>query len=82
VIGYSMVQAFAQATEKAGSDETDAVRAALEEFNKQPLLVGPTTFTAELHGDPARPFAVMAIENGKHEYLEDVTPEKPPASGL
>jgi len=82
VVGYSMVQAYADAVEKAGSTETEAVRNALEEFVEQPLLVGPTTFTEELHGDPKRPFVVMEIQNGKHKYLEQVTPEKPPASGL
>lgn len=82
VIGYSMVQAYARAVEAAGTTETAAVREALESFEEEPLLVGPTTFTPELHGDPKRPFAVLEIQNGKHKYLEDVTPENPPTPDL
>jgi branched-chain amino acid transport system substrate-binding protein len=82
VVGYSMVQSYAKAVEKAGTEDTEAVRTELESFKEEPLLIGPTTFTAELHGDPGRPFAAMEIQNGTHKYLEDVTPEKPPASGL
>ena len=49
--GYSAVQAWAKAANKAGSLEGDKVAAVLDTFDKEPLVIGPTTYTA----GPAHP---------------------------
>jgi branched-chain amino acid transport system substrate-binding protein len=78
VVGYSQIQAYARAVEEAGTTDTAAVRAALENFEEEPLLIGPTTFDETFHGDPGRPFAVMKIQQGEHKYIETWKPQKPP----
>lgn len=79
VFGYSIIQAIKAAVEKTGgSTEGPKLRDALETFREQPLLVGPMTFTKELHVDPFRPEKVIKVENGKPAYLETVTPETVP----
>jgi branched-chain amino acid transport system substrate-binding protein len=68
--GYSVIQAYAQAAERAGSLDSDAVVAELEKFNAEPLLVGPTTFTKDRHINHDRGQLIMKVENGKHKAVE------------
>ena len=69
--GYSVIQAFAVAIERAGTIDSDAVLAELNKFDGEPLLVGPTTFTEDLHINLQRPQAIIGIKDGKG-YLVDV----------
>ncbi|MBY5989102.1 ABC transporter substrate-binding protein [Roseovarius atlanticus] len=69
ITGYSVIEAWARAVEKAGTFETDAVRAALESFSDEELLVGPTSFTAEKHSNDERPMLLTATTDGKTEAL-------------
>jgi branched-chain amino acid transport system substrate-binding protein len=79
VVGYSAVEAYAAAVEKAGTFDTAAVRAELEKFKNEPLLIGPTTFTAEIHGDIWRPVAIVEAKGGKNKFFAYHDTEKPPA---
>lgn len=79
--GYSVIEAFARAAEKAGSTEGDTVAAALESFDDERLLVGPTTFTKELHINPRREARIMEIKNGKTKFLTLWEPEEVPDVG-
>lgn len=67
VTGYSVVQAWARAVEKAGTLESDAVLAELEKFQDEPLLAGLTTFTPELHTNVNRPMIIIGFHAGKPE---------------
>ena len=78
VIGYSEMQAYAEAVKRAGSFDTAAVREALESFEEVPLLVGPTTFTSERHGDIWRPIVIVEVKDGKHRFVERWKIQKPP----
>ena len=78
VIGYSEIQAYAEAVRRAGSFDAAAVREALESFEEVPLLVGPTTFTSERHGDIWRPIAIVEVKDGKHHFVERWKIQKPP----
>ena len=42
--GYSAVQAWAKAANKAGSLDGDKVAAVLDTFDKEQLVIGPTTY--------------------------------------
>jgi branched-chain amino acid transport system substrate-binding protein len=77
--GYSWVQGVARAMERAKSAEPDAVKAELEKFKNEPLLVGPTTFTKETHINFNRPLVIVGIDNGKPHFVERRAPEKVPA---
>ena len=57
--GYSAVQAWAAAANKAGSLEGSKVAAVLDAFDKEPLVIGPTTYTSKLHIQTTRPMAIM-----------------------
>ena len=54
-----------EAINKAGSLEGSKVAAVLDTFNKQPLIIGPTTYTSKLHIQTTRPMAILAATNGK-----------------
>jgi branched-chain amino acid transport system substrate-binding protein len=76
--GYSVVEAFKIAAERAGSLESDAVLAELNKFDKQPLLWGATTFTEDMHIDLVHPMAIIQIQEGKGSFADLITVEDPP----
>jgi branched-chain amino acid transport system substrate-binding protein len=63
--GYSAVQAWAVAANKAGSLDGDKVAAVLDTFDKEPLVIGPTTWTKDLHIATTRPMSIIGVEDGK-----------------
>jgi branched-chain amino acid transport system substrate-binding protein len=63
--GYSVVEAWARAVQRAGSLDTAKVRQALDAFRSEPLLVGPTSFTSKVHINDQRDMVVMRIDGGK-----------------
>lgn len=66
VTGYSAVEAYARAVEKAGSAESDKVKAALDAFTNEELLIGATTYEPDLHINLKRPLLLMEMTNGKY----------------
>ena len=53
--------------------------AELNKFDKEPLLVGPTTFTEDLHINLERPQAIIGIKDGKGYFVDLIQlPEPPP----
>jgi branched-chain amino acid transport system substrate-binding protein len=75
--GYSMVQAFARAAERAGSTETTAVQRALDDFTNVPLLIGSTTFTADCHIATPRPYHVINYAGGNPQVVDYATTTVP-----
>ncbi len=69
ITGYSVIEGWAIAAERAGSLETDKVRAELEKFKDEPLLAGLTTFTSTLHTNVNRPMLIVSINDSKPEPL-------------
>jgi branched-chain amino acid transport system substrate-binding protein len=63
--GYSMVQAWAKAATKAGSFDADKVAAVLDTFKDEALLIGPTSYSSELHIQTTRPMTIVESKNGK-----------------
>jgi branched-chain amino acid transport system substrate-binding protein len=76
--GYSAVQAWADAANKAGSLEGSKVAAALDTFDKKPLVIGPTTYTPKLHIQTTRPMAILQSTNGKFACVGRFTVESFP----
>ncbi len=76
--GYSVIQAIKVAAERAGSIESDAIKAEFEKFKDERLLVGPTTFDDKTHINFMRPMVIMQVQGGKHSAVELRTPEKIP----
>jgi branched-chain amino acid transport system substrate-binding protein len=77
--GYSAVQAWATAANKAGSLAGGKVAAVLDTFDKQPLVIGPTTYTNALHIQTSRPMTIMSLSDGKFTAVGRFTVESFPA---
>jgi branched-chain amino acid transport system substrate-binding protein len=75
--GYSVIQGLARAMERAKSVESPAVKAELEKFKKEKLLVGPTTFTPEIHITFDRPMTIIETTDGAHRFVEKIELAKP-----
>jgi branched-chain amino acid transport system substrate-binding protein len=78
IFGYSIIQALKAAIERTGTTNGDALKAELEKFNKEPLLVGPMTFTKTERVDATRPEKIIQIKSGKPSYLETIEPTNVP----
>jgi branched-chain amino acid transport system substrate-binding protein len=79
VTGYSVIEAYVLAIQRAGSIDNDKVLAEMNKFNKEDFVVGPTTFTPDLHINLMRPQAIMGIRDGKGYSVDLVQlPEPPP----
>lgn len=76
--GYSVVQALKIAAERAGSLDNDAVLAELNQFRKQPLLWGATSFEPEMHIDRFHPMTLIQIQDGEGSYAATIGIDDPP----
>ena len=74
--GYAAIETWANAVERAGTLDGDAVREVLESFSDEPSLVGATTYTPELHMSVTRPMTIMQVQNGKHSAIGVFRPIK------
>jgi len=76
--GYTAVQAYAAAVEKAGSTDGKAVAAALEQLVDYPTISGPVTYTATDHIIYGREMTVVGFFEGNGHFVERVLPENVP----
>jgi branched-chain amino acid transport system substrate-binding protein len=76
--GYSVIEAWAKAVERAGTFDTDAVRAELDRFTDEPFLIGATTYTPEMHINLNRPMTIIRIQDGKPAAIGSFKAEKHP----
>lgn len=77
--GYSVIEAYGIAVERAGTFDSDAVLAEYNKFDGVDLLVGPTKFSPDLHINLERPQAVLGIKDGKGYFVDLIQlPEPPP----
>ena len=76
VTGATTLQALQAAHDKAGSWDGAAMAKALEGFDKQATLAGPTSFSKDLHINVKRPMRVLEVRDGKLAFVEQRTPKK------
>ena len=67
--GYSLIESWALAVERAGTFETQAVIVELEKFDNEDLLAGLTAFNETTHIQLSRTIMVMQIQNGKFSAI-------------
>lgn len=72
LFGYSVVEGWALAVERAKTFDPKKVLKELEKFRKEKLTIGSTTFTPDLHITTQREMMMMNIENGKHKDRKSV----------
>lgn len=76
VTGPSTIQAIKAAYEKAKSWDGDKLTAAMESFKDEPLMAGPTTFSADLHISVHRPMRVLEVKDGKLNFISKQAAQK------
>jgi branched-chain amino acid transport system substrate-binding protein len=82
ITGYALIQAYAKAVERAGSDEPDKVLAEFNKFKEEKILGVPITLTPEMHIQLQWPVLMLQVENGKHKALEYTVNEVAPPLDL
>jgi branched-chain amino acid transport system substrate-binding protein len=79
ILGYSLVQTIGKGVELAGTTDGKKLAAALETFDDESLLAGPTTYTKNCHVPVGRPMLIIEYENGKpHSTGTVVKPQSVP----
>ena len=61
---------MARAVEKAGTTESQAVLAVMNQYKDEPFTAGLTTYTVQLHIQINRPQLIMKVENGSFRAVE------------
>jgi branched-chain amino acid transport system substrate-binding protein len=74
-IGYSVAEAVIKGIEKAGTTDGQKLAEALNSFKDEPLLLGPTTFTAEDHIPTTRGLRIVAYTKGKPKFVKVENPQ-------
>lgn len=76
--GYALIELWAAAVEKAGTTEAAAVAAELDKLSDYPTLIGPMSFTPELHIQNKGRYLIQEVQNGEPKPIEYVmSPEIP-----
>jgi len=70
VLGYSSIEQWAHAVEKAETTESKAVLAVMNQYKDEPFTVGLTSYTDQLHIQINRPQLIMKVENGSFRAVE------------
>ena len=80
--GYVLAQLWADAVRKAGTTAAVKVADALESFRNHPTLLGPMSFSPQLHIQTKARFLMLGIKDGKYQQYGYVTSPEIPASVL
>ena len=70
VQGAATIDALKAAIEQTGSTDGDALATTMEGFQDVPTILGPISFTPELHAVSGRDYRVMQIQNGELSLVE------------
>jgi branched-chain amino acid transport system substrate-binding protein len=72
ITGFSVIEAWTRAVERAQAFDTDKVRDELQKFKDEPLLAGPTTYTQDQHINMQRDLLLMQVKDGKQGNIIQV----------
>lgn len=73
-MGWTMMQLIDNAVTATGTTEGQALAEYLDELSDFESIVGPVTYTPELHITPTREMTIMENKDGKSAFVEKVTP--------
>ncbi|MEZ5100111.1 MAG: ABC transporter substrate-binding protein [Thermoleophilia bacterium] len=74
LMGYQVIQVVADAIERAGSTEGEAIAAALQATDGS-FLFGPFTFNTDYNHSFTFPVTIMKIDAGKASFLKRLQPQ-------
>jgi len=72
LFGELVIETIAKGIERAGTADGPALAKAIESFKDEPLVVGPTSYSAECHAPISRPMVIVKIDKGKASFVESV----------
>lgn len=72
-LGYDTMLVIADAIERAGSADPDAIQAALEETNSLDAVTGNISYSADSHV-PQKSVTIIGVEGGEFVFEGEVTP--------
>jgi branched-chain amino acid transport system substrate-binding protein len=78
IVGYRQIQVLTEGIKRAGSTDSEAVASALETLTDFPTVLGPITYTEDVHFTVEAPMRMMQIVDGKQSFLELWDPESVP----
>ena len=67
---YNFLQLWAQAVEKAGTVDAAKVVAVLNSFRDEPSILGPRSFSPQLHIQDRSPFLIVSISNHTGKVID------------
>lgn len=70
IAGYSMIEQWAHAVEKAGGTESKSVVDVMNAYKDEPFTIGPTTFAPDMHIQLNRPFLIMEAKADSFHSVE------------
>jgi len=70
VLGYGLIEQWTHAVAEAKTTDSDAVLAVMNAYRDQPFLVGPTSYTKDLHIQVNRPWLIMTVKDGSFRAVE------------
>lgn len=77
LFGPTLLQLYAEGVKKAGTTDAQKVADAMNQFKDVPTLVGPTTYTDQVHIALDRPFAMIEVDDAKPKFIEDFEASEP-----
>lgn len=78
LFGYATIETIVKAIEEAGSTDGEALAEALNSWEEEEVILGPTTYTADCHIPLGRGFPIMHWQNGKNVFVEFINPTRVP----
>lgn len=75
--GYTLIEVWAKAVERAKTVDAAKVTAELEKMRAEPTLFGSRTFTSEIHHQNQARLLIAEIEGGKPAIVDNWTISKP-----
>lgn len=78
LFGYATIQTIVKAIEAAGSTDGEAMAEALEKWDGEEVILGPTSYSSDCHIPLGRGFPIMHWQKGKNVFVEFIDPERVP----
>jgi branched-chain amino acid transport system substrate-binding protein len=69
---YAFLQLWAKAVTEAGTTDASKVLAKLEEFHDVPTVLGPRSFSSQLHMQDHFPMLILEVDGGHDKVIDQV----------
>jgi branched-chain amino acid transport system substrate-binding protein len=77
LLPYTFLDLWARAVEKAGTTDADKVVPIMEQYKDEMTMIGPRTFSAELHIQASAPMQILRYTDGKPAVVDEYTVSEP-----